>query len=334
MKKILHLLYLLLFIAFIPLFSGCIHEYPDGEGIDPTLLTVEVNLLLNLEWKEHPNRMKTTVRSGESPRRRFIVEVWREGELVSRQTVIPEDLTEGQTKFLLPETLTLHALEYTVAVWTDHAEADSEDGLHHDATDLSNVTLHEPYTGNTDHRDCHYATTSLDLRSYRDQWNTHVRLDVNLERPLAKYHIIATDAAEFLETARKRFPGQTAFDIRFSYGFYFPLAFNVWEGKPANSQLGVAFTGSLTLPADGTEELLLGTDHIFVNGAGSHIPLSIEITTRSGELVGKLTSLNVPYKRGYVTTIRGRFLTAISGSGGIGIDPGFDGDIDIDLDEL
>lgn len=324
--------YLLLSIAYFSLFSGCIHEYPDDEGTDPTLLTVEVNLTLNLEWEDYQSRSKAATRSVGSYARRCVVEVQRERKTVYRQTVVLKDFTEGQVEFMLPETLTLHALEYTVAVWTDYTEAESEDGLYYNAANLGNITINEPYTGNTDYRDCHYATATLDLRPYRDQWNARVRLDVDIVRPQAKYRIIATDVKDFLETVRRKYPEQTVFNIRFSYGFYFPLAFNAWEGRPVDSQLGVAFTDVLALPNDGTEELLLGSDYIFVNGTGSYIPLSIEITTGSGELVGRLASLNVPYQQGYVTTIRGLFLTAISGSGGIGIDSDFDGDIDIDLD--
>ena len=327
-----NILYLLISVASFSLFSGCIHEYPDGEGTDPTLVNVEVDLAINLEWEDYRNRSKATAGSADNNTRRFIVEVQREGKTVYRQTVVPEDFTEGKTGFLLPETLSLHALEYTVAVWTDYTEAESEDGLYYNAANLGNVTINKPYTGNTDYRDCHYATATLDLRPYRNQWNARVKLEADIVRPLAKYRIIATDVADFLKTARSKFPGQTEFNIRFSYGFYFPLAFNVWEGKPADSQLGITFTDILSLPDDGTEELLLGSDYIFVNGTGSYIPLSIDIATGSGELVGRLASLNVPYQRGHVTTIRGRFLTAISGSGGIGIDPGFDGDINIDLD--
>lgn len=328
MKKTL---YILLSGIFLALFAGCIHEYPDDEGVDPTLLTVEADLTLNLEWTDYQNKTKAAVRAADSYARRFIVEVQREGQTVLRQTVIQEDFTEGQTQFSLSQTLTLHALEYTVAVWTDYVWANSE---FYNAANLGSVTINEPYTGNTDYRDCHYATTTLDLRPYRDQWNARVRLDMDIKRPLAKYQIIATDVMDFLKTVRSKFPGQREFNIQFSYGFYFPLAFNVWEGKPANSQLGVTFTDIIALPDDGSEELLLGSDYIFVNGTGSYIPLSIEITTNSGELVGRLASLNVSYQRGCVTTIRGRFLTAIYGSGGIGIDPEYDGDINIDLDTL
>lgn len=330
MKKIL---YLLLYIAFLPLLAGCIHEHPDDGGTDPTLLTVEVGLTLNLEWEDYQSRSKAAVRSAGSYTRRFIVEVRRGGQTVHKQTVIATDFAEGQTEFTLPEPIELHALEYTVAVWSDYTDAQSEDGLYYDAANLNAITLRDPYAGNTDYRDCHYAVSTLDLRSYRNQWNARVQLDVAMVRPLAKYRIVATDVQEFREVMQKKFPGRMEFGIRFSYSFYLPVAFNVWEGKPSESRSGVAFDGTLSLPDDDSEELLLGSDYIFVNGEGSYIPLSVEISV-GGELVGRFTGLNVPYRRGYVTTLRGRFLTAMSGSGGIGIDLGYDGDIDIDLDNF
>ncbi|GHV50091.1 hypothetical protein FACS1894181_10190 [Bacteroidia bacterium] len=327
MKKILYLA----FSFILAVLSGCTHKYPDGEGT----LTLEVGLTLNLQWESFENLTKAALRSAGGYSRRFIVEVRREGRTVFRQTLVPGNFIERQTEFTLPEPLMLHALEYTLAVWSDYAATGSADGLHYNTSALHSVAVNEPYTGNTDRRDCHYAVTTLDLRPYRDRWNAKVRIEANMTRPLAKYRIIATDAGKFIESAGKKFPGEKDFGIRFTYGFYFPVAFNVWEGKPSGSRLGVAFEGTLSLPDDGAEEVLLGSDYIFTSETGSYIPLVMEIfSLAGGNTIGRFPVLNVPYRRGYVTTLRGRFLSAFFDSGGIGIDPGFDGDININLDNL
>ena len=52
--------------------------------------------------------------------------------------------------------------------------------------------------------------------------------------------------------------------------------------------------------------------------------------TPDGELIGSTSTINVPTMRGRNTIVRGRFLTS-QATGGVGIDPGFDGEYNIEL---
>ena len=63
------------------------------------------------------------------------------------------------------------------------------------------------------------------------------------------------------------------------------------------------------------------------------MPLEIRITESEGGFLNLRTGLNVPYRRGHLTTVRARFLTNEM-QGGVDIDDDFDGDIDVDLDGL
>ena len=349
----INLLILLLAIGFV----GCVHDDPDGEGIDPTLVEVETQVTLDLslvplQTVTNNTRSGTTrAAAGEQTgiqtgaqtapatesaaaqpdyRRRFIIEAWREGKPDARQVTVMEEAGKGIT---LPVNLKLHAVEYTLAVWTDYVRAGTTDDLWYDTEDLQCVACRDPYTGSTDYRDCLYGTAALDLRPYRDEWNAKVQVKVDMVRPLAKYRIIATDVQEFLQkTAKQRAEG-TAYTITVRYGFYFPLGFNVLTGKPERSEMGVAFTAPLTAADDGSGECTLASDYIFVNGSESYIPLSIEIKDDAGTGISRTTGIDVPYRRGHLTSVRGHFLTNRYDTG-IGIDPDFDDEeINIDLDE-
>ena len=248
-------------------------------------------------------------------------------------TVLEEAEESGSDKITLPVNLRLHALEYTLAVWTDYVAAGTEADLYYNTEDLQQVSCTEPYTGNTPYRDCLYGTAPLDLRPYRDEWNAKVQVQVDMVRPLAQYEIIATDVKDFLRKMKKERGTAEGYSVTFSYGFYVPLGFNVLTGKPANSQAGVSFTTPLTLPADGSEECTIGTDYIFVNGTESFVVLTMEVKDPAGEVLARTAGLEVPYRRGHLTTVRGAFLTNEM-KGGVDIDTGFDGDIDFDLDGL
>lgn len=335
--------------------AGCVHDYPsmteDGEeGIDPTLVEVNTEVTLDLELvpleiitqknaRSGTNKARcgtTKARAGEQTdyRRRFIIEAWREGKPESRQVTVMDNAEEdGDEKISLPIHLKLHALDYTLAVWTDYVTAGTTDDLYYDTDNLQQVACTDPYTGSTPYRDCLYGTAALDLRQYRDEWNTRVQVKVDMVRPLAKYEILTTDVKDFLRKIKKQRADDETFTITFSYGFYLPTVFNVLAGKPADSRTGITYTTPLTVPADGQEECTIGTDFVFVNGTESFVSLSMEIRDGGGNVISRTTGLEVPYRRGHLTTVRARFLTNEM-QGGVDIDDDFDGNIDVDLDGL
>lgn len=336
-------------LALTIVLAGCVHDYPsmteDGEeGIDPTLVEVNTEVTLDLELVPLEIITQQNARSGTTKaraeaqtdyRRRFIIEAWREGKPVARQVTVMDTAEEedGTEKITLPIRLRLHAVEYTLAVWTDYVAAGTTDDLYYDTKDLQYIACTDPYTGSTPYRDCLYGTAALDLRQYRDAWNAKVQVKVELVRPLAKYELIATDVQKFLEKTQRQRAGGTAYTITVRYGFYFPLGFNVLTGKPGRSEMGVAFTAPLAVTDNGSGECTLASDYIFVNGEESYVPLSIEIKDDAGNGISRTTGIDVPYRRGHLTTVRGHFLTNRYDTG-IGIDPDFDGNIDVDLDGL
>lgn len=329
--------------------AGCVHDYPsmteDGEeGIDPTLVEVNTEVTLDLELvpleiitQKNARSGTTKARAGKQTdyRRRFIIEAWREGKPTARQVTVMETAEEenGDGKISLPIRLKLHALDYTLAVWTDYVKAGTTDDLYYDTKDLQYIACTDPYTGSTPYRDCLYGTTALDLRQYRDAWNAKVQVKVDMVRPLAKYELIATDVKDFLRKTKKQRADDETFTITFSYGFYLPTVFNVLSGKPADSRTGIAYTTPLTVPTDGQEECTIGTDFVFVNGEESFVKLSMEIRDGDDNVISRTTGLEVPYRRGHFTTVRARFLTNEM-QGGVDINDEFDGNIDVDLDGL
>lgn len=341
------------YIGFIALvvaivLGGCVHDYPsmteDGEeGIDPTLVEVNTEVTLDLELvpleiitQKNARSGTTKARAGEQTdyRRRFIIEAWRDGKPESRQVTVMDDAEEdGDEKITLPIRLKLHAVEYTLAVWTDYVKAGTDTDLYYNTEDLRQIACTDPYTGSTPYRDCLYGTTTLDLRQYRDEWNAKVQVKVDMVRPLAKYELIATDVKDFLRKTKKQRADDETFTITFSYGFYLPTVFNVLSGKPADSKTGVAYTVPLAVPTDGQEECTIGSDFVFVNGEESFVSLSMEIHDSGGNIISRTTGLEVPYRRGHLTTVRARLLTNEM-QGGVDINPDFDGDIDVDLDGL
>lgn len=316
-------------------FTSCVHDFPDDGGVDPTLVEVSTEVTLApgfIPLEITPAEVKS--RTADGWRRRFVVSALREGKEVARQITVTDEITGQDGKLLLPASLKLHALEYTLTVWADYVKDETGTDVYYDTRDLSSVVCIAPYTGGTDRRDCLYGTATIDLRRYRDEWNAHEQASISLVRPQTKYSIVATDVQKFLaKIGQKADADLASYTITFSYGFYIPLGFDVLTGRPAHSKTGVMFTLPLTLPADGQEECCIGSDFVFVNGQESSVLLGIEIKDGTGKTVSRTTGLEVPYRRGHITTVRGPFLTNEM-QGGITIDPGFDGEIYVDIDTL
>lgn len=324
--------------------AGCVHDYPsmteDGEeGVDPTLVEVNTEVTLNLELVPleiitQKNARSGTTKAATDYRRRFVVEAWRGGKPESRQVTVMEDAEEdGDGKITLPIRLKLHAVEYTLAVWTDYVKAGTDTDLYYDTKNLQRVACTAPYTGSTPYRDCLYGTTALDLRQYRDEWNAKVQIKVDMVRPLAKYELIATDVAEFLErTAQQRAQGES-YTVTFSYSFYIPAVFDVLAGKPCESWPEISFTLPLALPEEGETLHTVGSDFIFANGGEASVLLTMEIRDSRGNRVSRVSGIEVPYRRGHLTTLKGAFLTSEM-KGGVEIDTEWDGEVEIDMDNL
>lgn len=323
--------------------TGCVHDYPgmteDGEeGVDPTLVEVNTEVTLDLELvplEIITNKARSgTTKAASDYRRRFIIEAWRDGKPDARQVTVMEDgEDDGDGKITLPIRLKLHAVEYTLAVWTDYVADGTDTDLYYNTEDLQYVACTDPYTGSTPYRDCLYGTTTLDLRQYRDDWNAKVQIKVDMVRPLAKYELIATDVAEFLErTAQQRAQGES-YTVTFSYSFYIPAVFDVLAGKPCESWPEISFTLPLALPEEGETLHTVGSDFIFANGGEASVLLTMEIRDSRGNRVSRVSGIDVPYRRGHLTTLKGAFLTSEM-KGGVEIDTEWDGEVEIDMDNL
>ena len=329
MKKPHHARTIAIVAAIAATIGGCIHQYPEGNGVDPTLVNVELQVTIDEDPTSHDPADRG--RAGANSSRRLVIEARRDGKTVDRQIITTHATTHGKITF--PVSLDLHALDYTLVAWSDHGKTTTGEDLHHATDNLDLVTRATPYTGNADDADCFRGSSRLDLRDHR-QWNTRIDANLHLERPVARYKLVATDVANFLEDTRQQRANGETYTITLHYDFYLPLGINALTGDLARSEMKVSFTAPLAVEDDGSGEWLVAHDYILAGTAESYIPATIEIHDSNGKGISRTTGINIPYKRGHLTTLRGRFLTARFDTG-IGIDPEFDdNDINIDLDEI
>ena len=330
------------------LMAACtLHEEPeltaDGElGVDPTEVNVEVNLTLDLNLPEQGNEENSSARVSANTDylHRFIVEAYFNRQPVARQVFV-ENITD-RTHLSLPVSMKLHARSYQLVVWKDYVSAETpQEDLHYNTQSLVPVIPNRAsHTGNTEYKDVFVGTTSLDLTAYADQWGAVVEQDVTLQRPVARYELIATDVDKFLQRIADGEVSGERFTARIKYSGYLPVGYNVLDDVPKHSLMYMQYNTSFDVPEEGTDELRVGFDYVFVSNEGSaSVPMEIEIVNENNVTVAN-SVLNVPLERGKNTVWTGEFLTGDDqggqggdepgeDEGGIGIDPDYDNETDL-----
>ncbi|MCD8183440.1 MAG: hypothetical protein LUE99_10495 [Bacteroides sp.] len=203
----------------------------------------------------------------------------------------------------------------------------------YDTADFGAVKLKGDYTAGTDYKDVFSGQMSLDLMPYRCRLEAGHREEMQLERPLAKIELITTDIIKYMnkleqrqKSADARSTGIEDFTLQVLYAGYFPVGFDIPLNHPNEAVTGVSFT-STPIPISDNEACLV-FDYVLVNCAESSVSLEMIIYNEEGQEVNRVSGVEVPVKRNKITTVRDAFLTR-EFAPGIGINPGFDGEINV-----
>ena len=210
---------------------------------------------------------------------------------------------------------------YDLRLWADR------DGGYYNTDDLSAVTvLTDSYVANgeTDKKDAFYTTSALNVGE------EDTEQAVALTRPFARYRLIATDAEAYHNLIDKgeALPPIEDLQVRVTYEGFFPTGFDVATGKPNDAlNTGIHYTSVPTL-AEGYDEAAnrqVGADFVLTNGEESFVTVTIQMfDTLTGETIATVQHVNIPYRRGHLSTVTGHFLTAGKTPGGVQIDTEWD----------
>ena len=163
-----------------------------------------------------------------------------------------------------------------------------------------------------------------------------------MKRPLAKFEFITNDVQNFIEkeleylTKLAATRGETApmqldtdnYKVVFLYAGYMPNTFYIFGGEPVDSYMGVYIESRLDMLDENRASL--GFDYVFVADRLSKIPIQIGLYDSDERQVALSKPIYVPLYRDHHTQVEGSFLMQHA-SGGIMIDPSFDGNHNIEI---
>ncbi len=328
--------------------ASCNHsilEYPENGGIDPTMVHVNLTFAVDPTLEPYSKAsMDARTEDIQTHDVRWIVEIFRDaidGKPVEQRIMNCDPASDGY--HTIDMEFDLNAAKYKVVAWMDYVDDGSTDDKYYRIQSLSSINILETenYIGDEEHKDTYVGNEELDLTSYRDQWGQDVKYTIILERPMAKIEFITTDVNKLPDesagptgqsvTLEPDRMGNTRTDlsswqVEVEYAGYLPSGFNAYTNKPNDAQEGVSFTSTMTAISD--QEARFGSDYIFVNGNESAVYVNLTILDDQGNIVNEVQGVEVPIVRGKLTSIRDEFLTQ-DFTPGIGIDPGFDGNINV-----
>lgn len=220
---------------------------------------------------------------------------------------------------------------YRVVAWTHYVD-EGEIFRHFELEDLkyASISDYKAYVGNTDMADAYSGVTHITIKNADTDTHRH---KVDMTRPVAKFEVYATDVDEFLRLMNAKNKKVSRADlnagkytVRIKYNGYVASKYNIISDYVVDSRLNLYFSGPLTMLDD--HEARLGFDYLFVNVEGGGVTISMEVLDENGESVASVSNIDVPLRQGYLTVLRGEFMS--SNKSGIGISADFIGpDINI-----
>ena len=328
-------------------FISCdVHEWPEIEEKTKAEFHIKLDFDTDMGLKEYfYNTRSANDIEGYEMRyvlRAFPVESDEDGRSVSRsiswEHVFTREVAFNEYDTAIDIQVEMPRGEYSLMVWADFVKAGTSDNYFYAPDNFAEITLFGEHKANTDLRDAFRGTAGILLDNPKDNGGTIV---VKMERPLAKFSFVSNDLQKFIDKeleARNRNASRGDEDSRsldlddykvmFYYNGFMPCAYNMFTYKPNDSKVGVNFESRITVTEK--SEALLGFDYVFVNGIETTASVILALFDADGNEIFTSNPIPVPIKSARHTIMRGEFLT-IDTSGGIGINPDFDGEYNCEI---
>ena len=231
-------------------------------------------------------------------------------------------------------TFAVDAQKYKVLVWCDYVQDDVREAWYYVTDDLRKILYSDEDVVDNNDKDVFTNMMEVDFTDYYYMDGEYdLVYDLELQRPKGRFKCITTDMNDYVKNG----DDASAEDITavVTYTQYVSAGYNVEEQKPNYFEPTRTFITKSRIDENG--ELELCYDYVFVNGKQTNVKINFgfyrgDVTfTENGEVIGDNIStwsgIVVPLKRNMETVVEGRMLTASFGTGGVGINPGFEGEI-------
>ena len=345
--RIRHIVLMMLSLLALASCDKTVHEYPSDSIVELT-----VRCSVDLSHPEHFVTVECDAENGtsyvvraqnieplgtrftEPVCLRYVVDLYRETASTIKfmeRKILFADVNDPNPQAIT--SFTVSAAKYKVLIWCDYVQDDVREPWYYVTDDLTQIRYSDVKVVDNNDKDVFSNMLNVDLTEYNYAVGEYeVVHDVMLERPQGRFKCVTTDVEDYLKNDDTVLEDITAV---VTYVQYVSAGYNVAEQKPNYFEPTRTFISKARLDEDGNLELCY--DYVFVNGRQTNVKLNlgfyrgdVEILD-NGEVIGENISswsgIVVPLTRNMETVIEGRMLTTSFGTGGMNIDPGFEGEI-------
>lgn len=292
---------LLLICILCVCLSGCIHTYPEGDGTDPTLVRVGVEVELDISWetKEIP-----FTKSQQEYEYRLVIEFTRNGENIGRceHHLLPEELANNSVRLIMP--FEFRAVNYQVTAWLDCCDPQSFQDIAYDTKSLSSIVRTDNHLSWDEKATCAFVSSEINLQKYKDQWGAQVVVPLSMSSPLGRFRIIAEDMEEFLGYISKNLAQGETYSICLSFARRVPRGFDAIRNEAISYLESPEYYFPL-LPENPT----IADGAVFVDREGAMLTASVLVYNSARVIVSKSPEITFPLERGKLTVVTGALLT-------------------------
>ena len=227
-----------------------------------------------------------------------------------------DGLEELETSLSLPMT----GARYRVAVWTDWTGP--EESASYDPTDFGQITLSADYRFGERERDAFFGTADIEL----SREGLKEPVTILMHRPVAQLRFIAPEALTFLYVYETSLSS-----LRASLRYTSPLddSFDLLLGQSSGSRENISLNVTPWIDSY-SGDLVFCTDFVLVNDVQTSVSVDFSITDAAGAVLLGYQG-EVPLLRAHRTDVIIGYSSDVDSSGGIGIDPGFSSEIEIQI---
>ncbi len=307
------------------------HEFPSSGGGDPGK-----DFSVRLQFDDALPELRTlsglTKASGQPARYRYTVELLRYLDDVSLK-LTPDyvfSFTRSERISVLDTTvyLPIDPARYRVMVWMDRLDEEGNAG--YDISNFEYITMAGSYETGKGFRDAFVGSKVLDLEGLTTAGSV-VQESLTMTRPVARIRFYAPEALTFLSQA-----GVDAASMKVTLRYTSPIGdgYNVLRGKTMTTIDNVTLTATPEMNTDGELEFI--TDFLFTPPEGMVLDVDLKVTDNREHVLASFVG-EVPILHGHETLATGDDGGGGGGgggggqSGGIGINPGFDSEIEVPI---
>ncbi|MFI3239535.1 MAG: DUF6562 domain-containing protein [Bacteroidales bacterium] len=345
MRKIIYKT--IIFISGVLTLLACdtIHQFPDDNPVDPTLVNVTVNIMVSQSSLSEMESEVYPINIDSDQSVKLVVEAYKYDDT---ETVIQrrEVLVEASTIFSsgCNVVMQLNATKYHIVTWVYYVDTNDEGNEKYFSTSngLRNISLVTPIVANTNNKNCFFGNFDADLTSYINNWNVDITIPVNAEPPVGRYFLVTNDIETYLQSRSDNIDSKSVSraDIEGYYAEiifegYVPNGFNAYTGELNDAITGLYYTSNIEVTGD--NEAVIAMDYSLAKSLeqaaeGTVLTVTVRIYNADGEMINEQGGVEIALVRGQLTIVTSDFFTRLVTSG-VTINPNYDGRYDIVIDD-